>query len=84
MVIAGDPEAADTRELLSILRKEFFPHVATLLKDTTTDPERLGVLAPFTANYTAIDGKATAYVCRNYSCESPTTDAKRLLSLLQN
>ena len=26
----------------------------------------------------AVDGKATAYVCRNYACELPVTDAEAL------
>ena len=84
VVIVGDPKASDTREMLSIMRRSFSPHVFTLLKDPNTDAERLISLAPFTANHISIDGKATAYVCRNYSCESPTTDAKQLLSLMQN
>jgi uncharacterized protein YyaL (SSP411 family) len=84
VVIVGDPRAPDTREMLSILRKSFFPLIVTLLKDTAFDSESLATLAPFTANHVSIGGKATAYVCRNFSCESPTTDAQELLVLLQN
>jgi uncharacterized protein YyaL (SSP411 family) len=84
VVIVGDQKAADTQEMLSIVRKTFLPLTVTLLKDPAIDSERLAILAPFTANHTAIDNKATAYVCRNFSCESPTTDAKELSALLQN
>jgi uncharacterized protein YyaL (SSP411 family) len=84
VIIVGDTKAADTREMLSVIRKNFFPHTITLLKDPYADSEKLATLAPFTASYTSIDGRATAYVCHNYSCESPTTDAKHLLSLLLN
>jgi uncharacterized protein YyaL (SSP411 family) len=84
IVIVGDPKAEDTREMLSILGNIFSPNTVTLVKDTTADNKILSELAPFTANYTSIDGKATAYVCHNYRCESPTTDAKKLLSLLNN
>ena len=84
VVIVGDSNAPDTREMLSILKKTFNPHIVTLLKDPNVTPEKLITLAPFTANHTSINGKATAYVCRNYSCESPTTDAKQLLLLLNN
>jgi len=27
---------------------------------------------------TMIDGKATAYVCRNFACDTPTTDPASL------
>jgi len=84
VVIVGDANAPDTREMLSIIKKTFSPHIITLLKDPNVTTEKLSTLAPFTANHTSIDGKATAYVCRNYSCESPTTDAKQLLLLLNN
>jgi len=30
-----------------------------------------------------IDGRATAYVCRNYSCRLPVTDAGDMLELLK-
>ena len=40
-------------------------------------------LAPFTSTQSSIDGRATAYVCRNYNCKLPTTDAVEMLSLLE-
>ena len=84
VVIVGDPGATDTREMLYVMRKVFSPHIVTLLKDPNSDPDKLGLLAPFTKDLTSIRGKATAYVCRDFSCQSPTTDAKMLSALLQN
>jgi uncharacterized protein YyaL (SSP411 family) len=84
VVIVGNPKAPDTREMLSVIRKNFLPHVVCMLKDPKTNADKLESLAPFTASHTPIDGRATAYVCHNYSCDSPTTDAKHLLFLLQN
>jgi uncharacterized protein YyaL (SSP411 family) len=84
VVIVGDPKAPDTREMLAIMREKFSPNSVVLVKDPAAAPDRLAVLAPFTANYTAINNKATAYVCHNFSCESPTTDAHQLSSLLYN
>jgi len=31
----------------------------------------------------AIDGKATAYVCENFTCRLPTTEVEQLAALLQ-
>jgi uncharacterized protein YyaL (SSP411 family) len=39
-------------------------------------------IAEFTMPLTSIEGRATAYVCRNFSCELPTTDVERMLELL--
>ena len=84
LLIVGDPNAPDTLEMLSVIRENFYPQVTTLLKDSHADGEKLARLAPFTSQYTSTGNKATAYVCRDYSCESPTTDAKYLQQILNN
>jgi uncharacterized protein len=40
-------------------------------------------IAPYTEAQRAIGGKATAYVCTNYACKLPVTDADRVQELLQ-
>jgi len=45
----------------------------------------LGVskFAPFTAAQKPIGGRATAYVCTNYLCKLPTTDANKMTEMLR-
>jgi len=83
IIIVGDPQAEDTREMLSIIGSTFSPIAITLVKDSTADNKILSELAQYTTNYTSLNGKATAYVCRNYSCESPTSDPEKLKKFLQ-
>ena len=47
----------------------------------TTNPDALTRLAPYTADQTPIDGRATAYVCRHFACDAPVTSADELQSL---
>ena len=43
-----------------------------------------GIVAPqFTRAFEALDGKTTAYVCRDYKCAKPTTETKELVRLLR-
>jgi len=84
VVVVGDPQSEDTKKMLSILNKNFFPNIVALAKDTGNNGAKLAGLAPFTAEHKAIAGKATAFVCRNHSCKSPTTDVKQFLNLLQH
>jgi len=84
VVIVGAPDAPDTREMIAVVRKKFSPHTVTLLKDPDSDKDGIVALAPFTAAHTATGGKATAYVCRNFSCKAPTSDAKELETLLHH
>jgi uncharacterized protein YyaL (SSP411 family) len=84
IVIVGNPQTEDTRRMLSILGSNFLPDTVTLFKDSTEDNNILEELAPYTANYSALAGKATAYVCRNFSCKTPTTDPDQVINFLQD
>ncbi|MCC7292152.1 MAG: thioredoxin domain-containing protein [Phycisphaerales bacterium] len=82
VVIVGRPGADDTRAMLDALQKQFLPNVVVLLRPDQANPPPICRIAPFTLNQTASAGQATAYVCRNFSCNAPTTDPAKMLSLL--
>ena len=73
VVIAGDPAAADTRELVAAFDRRFLPDDLLLVVSPASRPA-LERLAPFAAGLTPRDGRATAYVCVDYACRLPTTD----------
>ncbi|MBW2624188.1 MAG: thioredoxin domain-containing protein, partial [Deltaproteobacteria bacterium] len=82
VVIAGDPEAEDTREMLKALRTAYIPNKVTLFRPAgEAEPEIAGI-AEFTRYQKPLDGKATAYVCQNRACDSPTTDIGQMLESL--
>lgn len=80
VVIAGKPDAADTRAMLGALNRGFHPNAVVLLRPDAPDAPPITRLAPFTAAQKPIDGKATAYVCRNFACAAPTTDPQEMMS----
>lgn len=82
VVIVGDPNGSDTKTMLRELQESFIPNKVTLFNPTETDNSAIVELARFTENQKSVGGKATAYVCRKYACESPTTDPKKMLELL--
>jgi uncharacterized protein YyaL (SSP411 family) len=83
IVIVGNPEARDTKDMLDALRRHFIPNKVVLLKPDNQESPDIISLAEFTKDQSSIDGKATAYVCLDYACKLPTTDAKKMLELLQ-
>ncbi|MDD1670695.1 MAG: thioredoxin domain-containing protein, partial [Methanomicrobiales archaeon] len=83
VVIVGDPGAADTQALLQVVNAFDRPEMVVLLKPAAGDP-LLDHLAPVTRGFTARSGKATAYVCRNHTCELPVTDPAFLREILEN
>ncbi|MCH9022379.1 MAG: thioredoxin domain-containing protein, partial [Planctomycetes bacterium] len=82
VVIAGDPEKGDTRAMLSALRKLYLPNKVVLLRPGSEKNPAISELAAYTKFQFSMDGKATAYVCRNYVCSAPTTEVEKMLALL--
>jgi len=81
IVIAGRRGAGDTNQLMRAIEGRYIPRKVVLLR-SDADKKKIAELAPYTKDQEPIDGKATAYVCRNYACELPTNDVGRMLALL--
>jgi uncharacterized protein YyaL (SSP411 family) len=84
VVIAGDLKKRDTKDMVKALRAVFVPCKVVLFRppvETLPDIERI---APFLKSQLSISGKATAYVCSNYSCQSPTNSINKMIALLKS
>ncbi|MGA2882184.1 MAG: thioredoxin domain-containing protein [Bryobacteraceae bacterium] len=75
IVIAGSLEAEQTREFLRHVRARFLPNSITLRADAS--------FFSAAAAMREIDGKPTAYVCQDYTCQLPTNEISKLDELLQ-
>jgi uncharacterized protein YyaL (SSP411 family) len=82
VVIAGDPGADTTRRMLEVARSTYLPGAAVLLVPDGSAGQTIRRIAPFTAEHAPIDGRAAAYVCRDFSCKLPTTDPDQLARML--
>ena len=81
VVVVGDPASDDTRALLEVVRRRYMPTAITV----PVDPSRRDALDrrfPWMAAMTAREGRATAYVCRDFACNAPTVDPDELNRLL--
>jgi uncharacterized protein YyaL (SSP411 family) len=83
IVIVGDPDTPDTKAMIKALISEFIPNKVVIFKAAGEEKSEIGKIAEFTKEHTAIDGKATAYVCSNFSCKKPVTDPEEMLRLLR-
>jgi hypothetical protein len=82
IVIVGDSRKADTRNMIAALWKAFLPTTVMLLKPAEEESPEIAGLAEFTRDLVMQDGRATAYVCREYRCELPVTDVMAMMGLL--
>jgi uncharacterized protein YyaL (SSP411 family) len=81
VVIVGDPDAADTQALHEVVRHTYRP-AALVIPVNPSRAQPLAAVLPWIARMVARGGHATAYVCRDFACESPTTDPENLRHLL--
>jgi uncharacterized protein YyaL (SSP411 family) len=81
VVIVGEHDAADTRALEDVVRRRYRPS-SIVVAVAPSDVQRVSVLLPWISSMKAQNGRATAYVCRNFACEAPMTDAGALGRLL--
>ena len=64
--------------MLEALHGTYLPNKIVALSESAD-----GQTLPLLANKSQVDNIATAYVCENYVCQSPTTDVEAFVKLLQ-
>ncbi|HJV45841.1 MAG TPA: thioredoxin domain-containing protein [Bacillota bacterium] len=79
IVLVGDPMDKGMKEMMKTLHQQFLPFAVILLKQP--GDSELEQLAPYIAEHHAIDGKATAYICHDFSCQAPTINVINLENL---
>ncbi len=83
IVITGDPDSKDTREIIDALRSKFLPRKVVILRPINGEAREIEHLSPFIKDYGELDGKTTVYVCVDQQCNLPTTDISEMLELLR-
>jgi len=82
VVVVGKRKERSTETILSLLGEVFVPNKVVLLRNPEAKEDEVAHLAPFTKDMKLVDDKATVYVCRNFSCELPTTNPEQVLETL--
>jgi uncharacterized protein YyaL (SSP411 family) len=74
LIVVGDAAAA--RPLLAVARERYQPAALVVHRDPAD--AALSRLLPWTSSMGMRDGLATAYLCRDFACESPITSPDAL------
>ncbi|MCL6547583.1 MAG: thioredoxin domain-containing protein [Alicyclobacillus sp.] len=82
LVLAGRPEADDTRRMADGLNRMYLPEAVCLLHPDGDGAETVERLAPFTAGQRSADGQAVLYICENFACRQPESDWERIRAIL--
>jgi uncharacterized protein YyaL (SSP411 family) len=81
LVMVGDPASDATRAMFDVIRHRYLP-TTVVVPLIPANRSRLSEKLPWTAAMREMDGEASAYLCRNFACESPTNDPAQLERLL--
>jgi hypothetical protein len=78
IAIIGDPEAADRQALLNVVRSGYRPFQVAALGSPVARPPAVALLQ----DRSLVDGRAAAYVCRSFTCQTPVMGPEALRHLL--
>ena len=78
VVIAGASGADDTAALERIVAKTYVPGLTQIPIASSGPGVDLAARLPWLGAMAARDGRATAYVCREFACREPVTDPEAL------
>jgi uncharacterized protein YyaL (SSP411 family) len=83
IILAGALQSAEMETMLRELYRRFVPHKVVLLVDSSEAKQVLMRDIPSIESMPPIEGRATAYVCRDYACQLPVTEPDKFVELLQ-
>ncbi len=82
IIIAGQPGAPETRELIEEVYRHYLPDTIVLLADGGEGQKFLAGKLEEMKEMKPVGGKAAAYVCENFTCKAPVTTQEELRKLL--
>ena len=82
IVIAGEQQSEETKQLINEVNKRFLPAKVVLFRPTNIESPEITKLAPFVKNQGLVNGKPAVYICEKQTCKEPETDLKKLANLL--
>ncbi|GAB6138610.1 thioredoxin domain-containing protein [Halanaerobaculum tunisiense] len=81
IVIVGQSITEEFEEMINFTQQEFMPFSTTVVKEEEVN---ITDTVPSSSSYKQIENKPTAYICQNFSCQSPVTTVKEFKELVTN
>jgi len=82
VVLAGDPAASDFQALAAVLVEQAGPRRAVLWADGGAGQHWLAARRSYLAGMKPVGGRATAYLCENFTCQAPVSAPAELRAIL--
>jgi uncharacterized protein YyaL (SSP411 family) len=83
IILAGQRDAPEMQALVRELHVRFVPNRVVLLVDSPDAQQALSSGIPSIESMHPLEGRASAYVCRNYTCQLPVNEPAKFAELIQ-
>ena len=83
IVLAGTADDPVIRQMIQPIYRQFLPNKVVALHPPGEAGRAIEGLVPFLEGQGMVDGRPAAYLCRNYTCDLPTTIVEELKKLLE-
>jgi uncharacterized protein len=83
IVLSGDRRHPVIREMADELHSHFLPNKVVLFADGSEGQAYLSRHVPFYKDLSVSGGKQVVYICKNYTCELPTSDVETMVQILE-
>jgi uncharacterized protein YyaL (SSP411 family) len=84
IVLVGDPQSDSTRALARVVAAHYLPASVVIPLASDSAGATLADRLPWLGAMRTRDGRATAYVCHDFTCREPATDADQLAAQLDD
>ena len=78
IVVIGDRASSETEDALNIIYNSYIPNKVLVFCDPSKAPEGIEKVVPLLEGRIKPDDKIQIYICENYVCKSPISDANAL------
>jgi hypothetical protein len=79
IIITGKKNREDTKKMIEEINKKYMPDSVVIFIPSDEKEPEITKIADFTKEFKEIDGKATVYICSNYSCNLKTVNIDEIL-----
>ncbi|WP_094228377.1 thioredoxin domain-containing protein [Methanolobus psychrotolerans] len=83
IVIAGNLEDAETRDIITFINERFMPEKVLLFKHEGME-DKIKNIAVYTKDMETMDGKTTVHICHNHNCKLPSNDMDNVKEHIEN
>ena len=77
IVIVGERENSDTKEIIDFINSRFIPGKVVILK-TPNEECKISEIAAYTKGMEMKGGLTTVHICQNYNCRLPLNDMETI------